>query len=101
VLSASLLDGFAYALTGKPVRRIPKPLLQLLGIAGEISGRLGGPSPINLGRVYRMTTAFPTPMEPTFEVLGHGPVSFDDGVARSVEWMKRGDLPELTGDHAE
>jgi len=100
VPSAQWLDGFAYALTGKPVRRIPKLLLQGLGVAGEISGRLGGPSPINMGRVYRMTTAFPAPMDLTFNVLGEGPVAFDVGVARSVDWMRRGVVPELTGEHA-
>jgi nucleoside-diphosphate-sugar epimerase len=101
VMSAEWLDGFALALTGRPVRRIPLPLLRMIALGGELSGRLGGPSPINLGRVYRMTTAFPTPMEPTFAVLGQGPVSFNEGVARSLDWMKHGVVPELTGDHAE
>jgi hypothetical protein len=48
-----------------------------------------------------MTMTYPTPMEPTFAVLGQGPTPFEEGVARSVEWLKHGVIPGPTGDHAE
>lgn len=101
VMSGQWLDAFSIALSGKPVRRVPLPLLVLAGVAGEISKKFGGPSPINLGRVYRMTTPYPTPMEPTFALLGRGPFSFEQGVALSVDWMKNGYIPPLEGGHAE
>lgn len=88
IASSVWLDSFSLSLRGKPVRRVPGSLLQAAAFAGEISGRLGGPSPINRGRLYRMTTDYAVPMERTFAVLGHGPVSLDDGVRATVDWMR-------------
>lgn len=87
VPSTLYLDGFSRAFTGKPVRRVPMIFLRAAALGGEISGRLGGPSPINLGRLYRMTSDYPVPMGPTFEILGRGPYTFEAGVAESVAWF--------------
>jgi GlcNAc-P-P-Und epimerase len=87
IRSSVWLDGFSRALTGKPVRRVPGSWLRLAALAGELSGRLGGPSPINLERFYRMTTDYETPMTTTFEVLGHGPFSFRDGIEITTSWL--------------
>ena len=87
IRSSVWLDGFAKAMTGKPVRRVPGGLLRFAALLGEFSGRLGGPSPINLGRLYRMTTDYETPMAATFTVLGHGPHSFEDGIERTTAWL--------------
>jgi hypothetical protein len=88
--SSTWLDAFSRALRGRPVRRVPATLLRLAAVAGEVSGRLGGPSPINRGRLYRMSTDYAVPMERTFDVLGHGPVSFDTGVQTTVGWLRSG-----------
>jgi GlcNAc-P-P-Und epimerase len=101
VISGQWLDGFAVALTGKPMRRLPLPLLQLMALGGEISGKLGGPSPINLGRLHRMTLNFPTPMEPTFAVLGQGPVPFAVGLERTVDWIRHGKIEAADPDRVE
>lgn len=85
--SARWLDGFAVALTGKPVRRVPAWALRAVAYAGEISGAVGGPSPINFGRLARMTTDFPIPMAPTFALLGPSPISLDEGIKRTVDWL--------------
>jgi hypothetical protein len=90
IRSSIWLDGFSVALTGKPVRRIPGGLLRLAALCGEFSGKLGGPSPINLGRLYRMTTDYGTPMAATFDVLGRGPYTFEDGVKSSIDWLTYG-----------
>ncbi len=86
--SAQWLDAFGMALTGKPVRRVPKWLLRAVAYAGEFSKTLGGPSPINLGRLARMTTDFPIPMEPTFALMGPPRYSLQEGVERTVRWLK-------------
>jgi GlcNAc-P-P-Und epimerase len=88
IRSSVWLDGFSTALTGRPVRRVPSGLLWLAAVLGELSGRLGGPSPINLGRLYRMTTDYATPMTATLEILGHGPYSFDAGIDVTTRWLE-------------
>jgi nucleoside-diphosphate-sugar epimerase len=87
--STAWLDAFALALTGKPVRRVPGWLLRGAAYAGEMSGRIGGPSPINLGRLKRMTTDFPVPIERTFAIFGRPRISLEEGVARTVNWLNR------------
>ena len=86
--STQWLDAFSLALTGRPVRRVPGWLLRAAAYGGELSGRIGGPSPINLGRLTRMTSDFAVPMEPTFAALGSSPVSLEEGVRRTMHWLK-------------
>jgi nucleoside-diphosphate-sugar epimerase len=88
LLSTRWLDAFSVALTGRPVRRVPGWLLRAAAYGGELSGRIGGPSPINLGRLTRMTSDFPVPMEPTFAALGPPPISLEEGVRRTMQWLK-------------
>jgi nucleoside-diphosphate-sugar epimerase len=88
VRSSAWLDGFSRALTGHPVRRIPGVALRLLAAVGSMSKTLGGPAPIDRGRLYRMTTDYPVPMEPTFAVLGHGPMSMEQGIAETRAWLR-------------
>lgn len=86
--STQWLDAFSVALTGKPVRRVPGWLLRAAAYGGEISGRIGGPSPINLGRLTRMTSDFAVPMRRTFAALGSSPIPLDEGIRRTVSWLK-------------
>lgn len=85
--STQWLDAFSISLSGKPVRRFPYGLLWMLAAAGEGLGRIGGPSPINFGRLERMSTDHTVPMEKTFSVLGKGSVSLPEGVKRTVAWL--------------
>lgn len=82
------LDAFSVVLTKKPVRRVPLWLLKAFAYCGEFLGRLGGPSPINLGRFHRMTSDFPVPMKLTFENLGVGPTGLTEGVNETVKWLR-------------
>jgi nucleoside-diphosphate-sugar epimerase len=86
--STQWLDAFSRAITGRPVRRVPGWLLTAAAYAGELSGRIGGPSPINLGRLARMTSDFSVPMRLTYTTLGSPPISLEEGVARTVRWLK-------------
>ena len=60
-------------------------------------GKLGGPSPINRGRLYRMTHDYIAPMEPTFAALGPSPISIEQGVCETVEWLRQ-EYPEFRED---
>jgi len=87
--SSRWLDGFSRALTGRKARRVPGGVLKLLALGGEAVHRMGGSAPLDLGRLYRMTTDYPVPMEETFETLGRGSVSLDQGIEETVAWLRR------------
>jgi GlcNAc-P-P-Und epimerase len=87
--SSVWLDAFSQALRGRPVRRVPYGVLYVAAELGELSARVGGPHPLDRGRLYRMTSDYAVPMERTFDVLGRGPVSLSEGVARTVAWLRR------------
>jgi nucleoside-diphosphate-sugar epimerase len=80
-------DAFGVALRGRPVRRVPMTLLRGMAALGDLSGKIGGPSPFNSARLERLSTDYAVPMEPTFDVLGRGPVPFEDGVEKTVRWL--------------
>jgi hypothetical protein len=85
--SSQWLDAFSTKLRGKPVRRVPGKVLRFAASVGEISSRLGGPCPIDRGRLYRMTTDYAVPMDETLRVIGLGPVALEDGVDATVKWL--------------
>ncbi len=88
IRSSAWLDGFSRALTGRRTRRVPGIMLRALAEAGELVKRVGAPAPIDRGRLYRMTTDYPVPMEETFRVLGRGNATLEQGVADTVKWLR-------------
>lgn len=89
VRSSAWLDAFSLAMTGRRTRRVPGAMLRLLATGGEVVKRVGGPAPIDRGRLYRMTTDYPVPMAETFRVLGRGPADMEQGVATTVAWLRQ------------
>lgn len=81
-------DAFAIALTGRPARKLPVPLLLALGSAGDLVKRVGLPSPIDSGRAFRMTTSSAISLDPILALAGPLPVSFEQGVRRTVQWLR-------------
>lgn len=94
--SAVWLDAFALALTGKPARRVPYAFLRAMALGGDLSAKVGGPSPINSGRLYRMTQDHIAPLGESLRVLGHGPHTLEEGVAATAAWL-RAALPDQFG----
>jgi nucleoside-diphosphate-sugar epimerase len=89
-------DAFAKGLTGKKARRIPYALLWLLGQAGEFVKKLGLPAPIDSGRVFRMSTSSAIDLSPTLTATGPVPVTFEEGVRETQQWLKeKWDHPHL------
>lgn len=86
--SAIWVDAFARALTGRPSRRVPVPVLRAMGWGGDLAAMLGKRLPIDSGRVLRMTESYPQPLERTFELLGRPSISLEAGVAETVQWMR-------------
>jgi nucleoside-diphosphate-sugar epimerase len=83
------VNGFSRALAGREVRVVPRSLMRTLALLGDIPSRLTGkPFLINSSRFRSMITAYDTPMEPTFELLGENPHSLDAGIKETVEWLR-------------
>ncbi len=83
------VDAFSQALRDMPARRLSPIILKGLGYAGDAVGMTGVRAPINSGRVLRMTVNYPMPLQSMLALAGPGPVSFAQGVERSVAWLRQ------------
>lgn len=93
-------NGFAFAITGRPVRRIPKRLLQILAATGTLLSSLGIRFPITLSRFRSMTEDYFSPVETTIREFGTPPYSLEDGIRETVDWLNlywNGKLSEPSG----
>jgi GlcNAc-P-P-Und epimerase len=83
------VNGFSGALTGREARVVPRPLMRVLALIGDIPSRLTGkPFVINSSRLRSMTTDYLTPIERTFELLGENPYTLEAGIKETVEWLR-------------
>lgn len=83
------VDAFSVPLTGSPARRIPVGLLKALGLTGEAMKKVGLKAPMDMGRYFRMTTAAPLDLSPTYEAVGTPVVPFSQGVAETLVWLRQ------------
>jgi GlcNAc-P-P-Und epimerase len=91
-------DGFSRALRGRGVRVVPRWLMRVLALLGDIPSRLTGkPFLINSSRLRSMTTDYTTPMPETFKLLGPNPYSLDEGIRETVEWLRAYKGPDVAG----
>ncbi|MEP7014879.1 MAG: NAD(P)-dependent oxidoreductase [Verrucomicrobiota bacterium] len=82
-------NGFSRALRNQQVRVIPRPLMRVLALLGDIPSSLTGkPFLINSSRLRSMTTDYETPMERTFALFGENPYSLEAGIKETVNWLK-------------
>jgi GlcNAc-P-P-Und epimerase len=82
------VDAFAQALTGRPPIVAPRVVVFGAALVGELLLQLGASAPLFLSRYRSMTEDYPTPMEPTFSLLGESPIRLMEGVAETVDWLK-------------
>jgi nucleoside-diphosphate-sugar epimerase len=85
------VDAFSRALTERPTRVVPRPVLASLALCGEIAKWLGLAAPLFRSRYRSMTEDYPTPMWPTFQLLGSPPISLEEGVSETVAWLRAQD----------
>lgn len=82
-------NGFSRALNGRSVRIVPRPLMRALALLGDVPTMITGrPFFINSSRYRSMITDYPTPMEPTFKILGPNPYSLAEGITETVAWLR-------------
>jgi nucleoside-diphosphate-sugar epimerase len=82
------VQALSRALCGHGVRTLPTGVIRALALAGDIVRFTGVPFPIYSSRYYNLVTGNPVPIDPTFALLGRGPVSFEQAVAETVAWLK-------------
>ena len=93
-------DAFCVPLTGRPAKRLRTEGLWALGAIGSAMRAAGLPAPYDMGRYFRMTTPGPTDFGPINEVANPQRVSFDEGVARTLVWLRQVDPVLFAGDKA-
>jgi GlcNAc-P-P-Und epimerase len=82
-------EGFSKTLTGRSVRVIPRSVMRVLAMLGDIPSKITGrPFLINSSRLRSMTTNYDTPMQRTFDLLGPNPYSLDEAIKETAEWLR-------------
>ncbi len=82
------VNAFSLALRGKRVTIVPRPLLRTVALLGDAVNAAGGNAPLFSSRFRSMTEDYPTPMQWTFQVLGEHAVPLQQGVERTVQWLR-------------
>jgi len=80
-------NGFSFAITGKPVKIIPRPLLKTISAVGSLLNKIGLRFPISLSRYRSMTEDYFSPVNITIEQFGIPPYSLQDGISETVNWL--------------
>ncbi len=82
------VNGFSRALTGRNARVLPRALLRVAAVLGDIPTALSGkPFFINSSRFRSMITDYDTPMERTFEMFGENPHAQEEGIRKTIQWL--------------
>ncbi len=81
-------NGFSIALTGKPVKVVPRFVLRGVALIGDLLSLAGIKFPIYSSRYHSMTENNTAPMIPTNEAFGIPPYSLNDGIKETIEWLK-------------
>ena len=80
-------NGFSLAITGKPVRVVPRYLLALLATIGSVLAAAGIRFPITRPRYRSMTEDYFSPVENTITAFGSPPYSLEEGIKETVGWL--------------
>ena len=86
---ADWVNGFARALTGRDMRTAPLWMLRALAHFGDGVRACGFRFPMYGSRLFNLITSNPVPMQPTFDILGRGPVSMAAGIGETSEWLRQ------------
>lgn len=81
-------NAFALGLTGRPARKVPRPVLRAIGLVGDLLGRVGVKFPLTSSRYRSMTSDYLCPMDATYAVLGPPPLSLQQGVNETLAWLQ-------------
>jgi nucleoside-diphosphate-sugar epimerase len=83
------------AMGASPIRTVPLPLLKVAALGGDIAHRVGWRDPPLTGfRLNNLLTEMVYDLRPLERIVGELPFSLDQGIKRTVEWMKGDGQPE-------
>ncbi len=82
------VNGFSKALNNRNVKTVPRSLVKMLALAGDVLSIVKVKFPITTSRYKSMTEENPVAMAKTFEVLGQSKYSLQDGITETVAWLK-------------
>lgn len=72
---------------GRPARRVPRSVMWLMALAGEVAHRAGLKSPLKLSRYQSMTEDYISPVDKTLALCGPMPYTLEQGVAETLGWL--------------
>ncbi len=79
---------------GKNVKQVDKNILKLIAFFGDLLKIVDIKFPLTSSRLKSMTTSNEAPMSKTFQVLGNSPYSLNEGVIKTIDWLREY-YPEL------
>jgi nucleoside-diphosphate-sugar epimerase len=80
-------NGFAMAITGRPVRIIPRAIIKCLAVAGTLLAKFRISFPITLSRYRSMTEDYLSPVITTIQTFGPSPYTLEEGIKETVDWL--------------
>jgi nucleoside-diphosphate-sugar epimerase len=82
------VDAFHVALRGKPARRVPLALLQVLAHIGDAAARIHLAFPLNTSRLGNMVADSAAPMERVQVLAGANTFDLESGVQETIAWLR-------------
>lgn len=82
------LNAFSRALNGRDVRVVPRRFIRLLAFIGDGLAMMGIKFPMYTSRFRNLTTNNIVPVEPIIKAFGKPPYSLDDGIQRTLQWLR-------------
>jgi len=81
-------SAFTLALTGRPLRVVPRYILRAIALLGDAIKLTGRRFPLFTSRYHSMTQSYLVDMSQTIALLGRAKYSLEEGVEETVEWLK-------------
>ncbi len=83
------VNGISRQLRGRDVRIVPRFVMRFMASMGDVITLVRGRKFIlTSSRYSNMITDYPTPMKKTFEILGKGPHSLEEGFKDTAAWLR-------------
>ena len=83
------VNAFSLALKGRSARKVPRFILAPIGVIGDLLAKCGRTFPLTSSRFKNMISDYLTPMDKTFDTFGDPPDSLEQGVEKTIAWLKQ------------
>jgi GlcNAc-P-P-Und epimerase len=83
------VNAFSRQMRQREVHVVPRVFVRTLALMGDLMSAIGLESPLTSARYRSMTQDYLCPMEKTFSLLGPSPFNLENGVERTLRWLRR------------